>query len=117
MTVQEIRLPDLFIGDDRTLRFVFKDSAGALVDTTGWTAVLTLRKTARTADPPALQVDSSPVTVGTDGVLEVALEEADTQAIEAGDYTWSLRRTNVGAKRVLSSGPVAVRFNIDDAAA
>lgn len=75
---------------------------GAVVNITGWTIVLTIKRLP--TDSPAVLSVNGVVPTGTDGVYTVSLTAAQTAALGVGDYHCDVWRTNSGAKTELAIG-------------
>lgn len=85
-------------------------------DITGWQTQLTIRSSARAADPPALQVAGSlqgnPVT---EQLVRVTLTKAQTLTLAPGVYAFACARINAGEETPLTVGSVTVYPDITHA--
>lgn len=102
---------NLFIGEDRTLRFTVVDSAGAAVDITGYALewVMRERPAAATATLTKTTDDDITLTDPTNGLCEVAVADTDTLSLSPGQYFHTLRRKDDGSETVLSFGDVVLK--------
>lgn len=108
----------VYRGDDQELRFVMTTNGSVA----GWTTLFTVRTTAQSPNPPALQaagtiLDSGSTT--TPGVFGVTLSQASLLALilttDRRDYTFAFRRTNTGANATLTKGRMAIEADIEHA--
>lgn len=97
----ESNVTGIFSGEDRSIQFTVKDSAGAAVDVTGWAISFVAGNVTKTV--------GSGVTLTTPaaGVVTVALGATDTTALLGGN-NYKLRRTDTGYNTVLAYGSITV---------
>jgi hypothetical protein len=96
-----------FAGEDQSLRFTIYDDAQAAVNITGWTISWQLATAA--APGTAVVTKAATLTNPATGVCTVALAPADTTGLAAGNYVYTLRRTDTGYTQVLAWGPVVLQ--------
>lgn len=101
---------DLFVGEDKTLKFNLVDQNGNPIDATGWTTRFVVR-TSVTAENALIDVAGS-----IDGSYSaqnnqqrVVVNLSDEQmAIARGKHQYSLKRTDAGAETILAYGDFVV---------
>lgn len=102
-----------FIGDDFAQPFAVVDGNGDAVDITGWTFSFTLRRRVDDADVVLLLTTGAGISIlsASAGTLTVAVAAAVLSAlgIRAGEYQYTLRRTNSGSVRTLAYGPAQLQ--------
>ena len=81
-------------------------SAGAVIDISGWTIVLTLKHRASDTDV-ALTVNGAIVS-GPSGTYTVTLTAAQTRSLQYGDYHCDIWRTNAGSETLMGIGRLTV---------
>lgn len=96
----------LFIGQDKPIRFTVLDDAGDPMDIAGWTLVWTLRR--RADHPEALISKDAQVLDAPGGLCEVVLEDVDTDDIKPGTYWHALWRRDDGNETPLAYGPAVL---------
>ena len=100
----------LTLGEDRTVRFVVKDSAGVNVsDFTGWTFgwYLLPRQNMATNDPDVLLTKTSASGISaTAPNVDVSLDPVDTDDLSARTYFYELWRTDAADVVRLAYGPI-----------
>jgi len=87
-----------YVGEDKTLTFTIKDSAGTVVNITGFTFEYVLRTGRSHPTKKLSKTTGSGITItdAPNGVLVVAVARADTTGFHAGRYYQGLARTNSG---------------------
>lgn len=75
-------------------------------DVTGWTGEFVLRRRPGAA---AVLTKSMAIEDESTGIVSVSIVKADTEDIPAGDYWYSLRRTNSGSEVPIAYGNVTLR--------
>jgi hypothetical protein len=113
----------LFVGDDKSLSFEIFTSdgvaGGTMTDASGFAMRCDIRKGADDADPPVVtKTTSSGITVtgafnavratNTQRVI-VAILDTDTEDLKAGDYEYTLKRTDAGLETTLAFGTMTFR--------
>jgi hypothetical protein len=100
-------------GDDKTLTFTFVNSAGAVVDITGYTAFFTVKSSPSDLDAAALIAKSwTSHTDPSNGVTSLALVPADTSAL-LGNYYFDVQlKSGGGLIRTPIRGTFTVLANI-----
>jgi hypothetical protein len=84
-------------GSDWFTTFVYKDSAGTVINLTGYTAALQIRDTyADSATDLSLTVGSGITITAASGKIDVRATAAQTGAIAAGQYVYDLEITSSG---------------------
>lgn len=103
---------NLFIGEDRTLRFTVVDANDAAVDISGYALEWVMREKPASATADITKATGSGITItdGPNGLCEVAITDADTLALLPGTYFHTLRRTDDDSETVLSFGDVILRY-------
>lgn len=98
----------LFNGEDRVLKFKLLQADGVTpLDLTSWTIVFNLGGSSNTP----LITKACTVTAPLLGELETAaITPAELNALTAGMYRFSLRRTNAGNNTVLARGAAQVEL-------
>lgn len=107
----------LFIGEDKFIDIALEnDTGGPLTVPGGWTFEWVLRKNASaTAVIVSKTTGAGQITVidtilGPQTGARVEIDDTDTVSLEPEIYYHTLRRSNAGAKTVLSYGPVILRY-------
>ncbi len=102
---------NLFIGEDRTLRFTVVDANDAAVDITGYALEWVMRERPGSDMATLTKTTGSGITItdGPNGLCEVAIADANTLALDPGTYFHTLRRTDDGSETVLSFGDVILK--------
>jgi hypothetical protein len=95
-----------------TPRMTFRLKALPSSPTTDWTTSFIIKKHVSDVTPIltiAGALSSDVPNAANLGVFDVALSAAQTLALEARDYAYSFRRTNVGFEDVLTFGTLTVK--------
>lgn len=101
-----------FVGEDKVLRIAVKDEAGAAVNIGGWTFAWEVRLSRYHPTIVLAKATGSGITQfgpAADGVVDVAVDKADTLALRAGTYYHGLARTNAGSWDVVAEGKAVLR--------
>jgi hypothetical protein len=99
-----------FVGEDRVLRFRFVE--GDTTGIAGWPMEFALfARRAKPSDPPLLTAPAAGVdaTDVTPALAQVIIDGDTTALLDPGVYGFALRRTDVGARSILSFGPCELR--------
>lgn len=95
-----------FVGEDRVLRFTFKDAAPGIE---GWMIAFELyERRAVPADAPVMTVSAS-AAAGPPPVATVNVDGDLTLAVGPGIYQFVLRRIDDGSRTILAYGPAELR--------
>lgn len=100
-----------FIGEDRTFRHTVVDDDGDVQPITGWGLEWVLRERPDAGTTILTKTVGSGITItnGTAGICSVAIADADTIALNPGDYYYTLRRSDAGYETVLAFGRATLR--------
>jgi hypothetical protein len=101
----------IYRGTAPLLRFVMTTNGSVA----GWNIKLSARKHDVDPDPLVLDIVGTIESVGsatTPGIFNVALTKAQTLALQARTYAYSLERTDVGAEDLLSIGSLIVKLDV-----
>lgn len=98
------------VGEDRTLAFTIRDSAGTIVNITGWALEWVLRSTPYAATALITKATGAGIAItdGPGGKCEVVLARADTLLLPAGALFHALRRKDAGSSFALAYGNAIV---------
>lgn len=89
-------------GDHVTIEFVVKKD-GAVLDITGYTAFITVKKkTTQTDDEAVISKTWTSHNDPTNGITQLNLENSDTQDIEPGVYMYDFQVTDTSGKPMSS---------------
>lgn len=92
--------------------YLYREERGEKVqDLTGFALEWVLRESAESASALLTKTTSGNISItdAQNGVLEVAVSDQDTVALNPGSYFYTLRRTNDALEQVLAYGPAALR--------
>jgi len=117
---------EIYQGNRRDLIFTVRDEGGSSAkDITGMTATFAISRTNDEGVPLKTPVvdhsssDASPQVVITDyvnGIVEVAILQADTENLAAGEYYFELELTDVSSNSVVvATGTLTVYTNVNNA--
>jgi hypothetical protein len=99
---------EVFVGEDKDLRWSIKDDAGGAKDISGWTFLFQLRLRRSSADlilGKAGSIEGSPAL----GIAKVLIASTDLDDVKPGTYFYGLARTNAGAWDVVAEGEFVLR--------
>lgn len=114
-TIGTSRLPkrydlEIYQGDTLDEVISFKDSLGAAVDLTGFTALVEFKEL---NSETVVATPSTPVNYLTNGNVRMYI--ADTNTIPEGEYRWDLQLTDAsGNRRTYVGGKVIVTGDVSD---
>ena len=97
-------------GANWNLNVIYKDSAGAVINLTGYTAAMQLRQNYN-SDTAELTLDTSNggiVITGAQGKLFISATAAQTGALDAGFYVYDLEISSGGVVTRIIQGQVTV---------
>ncbi len=104
---------DWFIGEDRTYEFTIYDgnsSGAAVVNITGFAFQWVLLDSTRTVLVTKTVGSGIMITDGSNGVLQVAIDDTDTDSLTAATtYYYELKRNDAGSEVVVAYGTVNLR--------
>lgn len=109
---------ELFSGNDKTLRFRALDEFDAIIDLTGATIIWALAKSASAKSRLIEYTSPTNVTITdpAEGLFEVAIQNADTEALKGGEYYHEVRiESAAGSIITVAYGTVFMRHNVIDA--
>lgn len=95
-------LGTIYRGEDITLNFTMDP----VVDISGWTLAYTIRDKHLTGSALASSVGT--VTSGASGTFTVPITAAQSAAIDPGNYSWDVWRTDSGSASLLAHGDIIV---------
>ena len=100
---------DFFAGDDRTIRWTIFDAdpLGTPLDITGMNFQFVLKK--NHDDAVALVSKPGVIFDAANGLVDVTLEDTDTQDFAEDNYVYALRRVDAGDERVAAVGNFYIR--------
>lgn len=101
-----------FVGEDRAFPFAIKDAAGAALPITGFAFEFVVRTSpGATAATLTKTTGAGEITItdGPNGLLEVAILDADTLMLAPGSYHYTLRRTDDGSEQVAAFGEAVLQ--------
>lgn len=104
---------EIHSGDSKTLKFTIRDQNDAIKDITGATATWAAAKR-KTSSTLISKTSGSGITItdATNGLLEVELDPADTEALK-GDYYHELQLVdNQSRKSTAAYGTMTVRIDL-----
>ena len=79
-------------GDDLPYTLTFKDSNGVVIDITGWTVCLMVKKDINDSDATALITKLvTSHTNPTQGVTTITIDRVDTKDLDVGAYSYNIR--------------------------
>jgi fibronectin type 3 domain-containing protein len=95
----------------------FRDSAGALVNLTGYTAALKIRPTVESSTTTLSLTQASGLTLGgAAGTVTITLTAANTTTLASGNYVYDLKVTSAGGVATrLVEGDVIVSAEVSRA--
>ena len=114
----------LFVGDDRNLEFEIFDSdgvaGGTMVNVSAYALRFDIRKGVEDSDPPVITKTTGGSGITVTGVYNavratntqrvvVSIADTDTENMRAGDYEYTLKRTDAGSETTLAFGTVTLR--------
>lgn len=97
-------------GANWNLNVIYKDSAGAVINLTGYTAAMQLRQNYN-SDTAELTLDTSNggiIITGAQGKLFISATAAQTGALDAGFYVYDLEISSGGVVTRIIQGQVTV---------
>lgn len=96
-------------GEDQTLTFTIYDSTGAIQSITGWTISL---KMAYTEGGSSVLSKTCAITDGSGGLCTATVAAADTSSLNAGNWYYTVTRTDSGSVAELVRGRIALLARI-----
>lgn len=106
-TYQPITAEDgWFRAEDQSVQWTIYQASGAVQDITGFTLEF---KMSATKGGTASLTKSVTLTTPASGICTAAFLAADTAALAAGTYWYTMRRTDSGSNRVLAWGPALLQ--------
>lgn len=94
-----------FRGEDKVLEFtVYQSDGETLQDITGWALSFDLCNSAFVSQINKTSGSGITITDPTNGVLQVAIDDVDTDSLEPASYRYELKRTDSGSESVLAHG-------------
>jgi hypothetical protein len=111
VTVNITKADEWFVSEDKLLTFTVRNSAGAVVNITGWTLEYVLRLAPSHPTKKLTKTTGTGITItdAVNGVLQVDVDSADTDHLRAGTYWHGLARTNAGAYDIVLDGTAVLR--------
>lgn len=99
-----------FAGEDKQLRFTILDENAVAVDITGWAVRFAFGEMPGD-DAIFEKTVGSGITLTTplSGLLTVQVQDADTDALAAGSYVYSLKRMDNNTETILAFGDVLLQ--------
>jgi len=101
----------IFKGEDKTLNVILKPPT----DISTWTNIsFTVRKAKTDSTAKITKTVGSGITITdtTNGVVQVALADTDTENLTAGIHYWDIKRMDPGSEVVLAYGPINIEQGI-----
>jgi hypothetical protein len=97
-------------GSNWNLNVIYKDSAGVVINLTGYTAAMQLRQNynSDTAELTLSTSNGGIVITGAQGKLVLAATAAQTAALDAGYYVYDLEITSGGVVTRILQGQITV---------
>lgn len=101
-------------GATYTDQVVFRDSAGALVNLTGYTAAMKIRPTKESSTVSLSLTHSAGLALGgAAGTVDITISAAQTTALDSGNFVYDLKVTSAGGVATrLIEGNVTVSADV-----